>query len=99
MLAQERVVRATRDRVGVERGLAAPARERTDRALAAQLREDQLAVDSLEGREVAILDRLEAGEPLVIESIALAKAVALKSPRRWSCSWMPAIVAATGSSA
>src|SRR5438876_6780328 len=75
VLAEERVVRATRDRVGVERGLAAPARERTDRALAAQLREDQLAVDSLEGREVAILDRLEAGEPLVIESIALAKAV------------------------
>ena len=75
MLAQERVVGAAGDRVGVERGLAAPSCERTERALAAQLREDQVAVDSLKGREVAVLEPLKPREPLVGESIALAKAL------------------------
>jgi len=55
--------------------LATPSCERTERALAAQLREDQLAVDPLIGREVAVLDGLESREPLVVESIALAKAL------------------------
>src|SRR2546423_1603835 len=75
VLAQDRVVGAAGDRVRVERGLAAPSCERTERAVAAQLREDQLAVDPLIGREVAVLDRLESREPLVVESIALAKAL------------------------
>jgi hypothetical protein len=75
VLAQERVIGAARDRVGVERGLAAPSREGTERALAAQLREDQTAVDSLKGRELAVLGRLKAGQPFVVEAIALAKAL------------------------
>ncbi len=60
MFAKERVIRTARDRVGVERGLAAPAGEGTDRALTAQVRDDQRAVDTLRGKELVLGERLEA---------------------------------------
>jgi len=75
VLAEERVVGAARDRVRVKRRLAAPACERTECALAAELSEDQVAVDALEGRELDVFDGLEAREPILGEAIALAKAV------------------------
>jgi hypothetical protein len=70
VLAQERVIRAARDGVGVERRLPAPACEGTDRALAAQIRDDQRAVDTLRGKEIALGERFEAREALVVEAIA-----------------------------
>jgi hypothetical protein len=50
--------------------LPAPARERTDGALASQVRDDQRAVDTLRGKELVLGERLEAREPVVVESIA-----------------------------
>jgi len=73
VLAEERVVRGARDGIGVERRLPAPAPEETNGALAAQVRDDQRAVDTLRGKKIVLGERLEAREPLVVEAIALGK--------------------------
>jgi hypothetical protein len=70
VLADERVVRATRDGIGVERGLASPARERTNRALTTQVRDDQSAVDAVGREEIAVGETLEFRQPLVVEAVA-----------------------------
>jgi hypothetical protein len=73
VFAKESVVRAARDRVGVERRLPAPARERTERALAAKIRDDQRAVDTLRGKELVLGECLEAREPLLALAVARGK--------------------------
>jgi hypothetical protein len=75
VLAKERVIRAARDRVGVERRLPAPALEGTDRALAEQVRDDQRAVDTLRRKELVLGKRLEAWEPFVVEAVARRESV------------------------
>jgi len=75
MLAEERVVRATGDRVGVERRLPPPTCERPNGALSAQVREDQGAVDTLRRKELVLGEGLEAREPLVVEVVACREAV------------------------
>jgi len=75
MLAEERVVRATGDRVGVQRRLPPPTRERPNGALSAQVREDQGAVDTLRRKELVLGESLEAREPLVVEMVACCEAV------------------------
>ena len=75
MLAEERVVRATGDRVGVDRRLPPPTRERPNGALSAQVREDQGAVDTLRRKELVLGESLEAREPLVVEMVARCEAV------------------------
>jgi len=75
VLAQERVVRAARDRFGVKGRLSAPALEGTERALAAQVRDDQRAVDTLRGKELVLGERLKAREPFVVEAVARGEPV------------------------
>jgi hypothetical protein len=60
MLAQERVDRGAGDRVRVKRGLALPSRERAERALAPELREDERAIGELRRKEIVLRERLEA---------------------------------------
>jgi len=69
VVAYERVVRAARDEVGVERGLPPPPLERPERALAAQLGQDQLAVGALLARERVLVEPFERGERRVDEGI------------------------------
>jgi hypothetical protein len=75
VLAQERVVRAARDRVGVERWLPAPPVEGPNCALPAEVRDDQRAVDTLRGKERRLVESLEAREPVVVETIAFSESV------------------------
>jgi len=69
VVAQERVVRAARDEIGVERGLPPPPLERPERALAAQLGEDQRAVGTLLARERVLVEPFECRERRVDEGI------------------------------
>jgi hypothetical protein len=55
--------------------LSAPALEGTDRALPAQVRDDQRAVDALRGKELVLGERLEAREPVLVETIACRESV------------------------
>jgi hypothetical protein len=75
VLAKERVVRAAGDRVGVQRRLPAPAREGTDGALPAQVRDDQRAVDTLRRKEIVISESLKAREPVIVKAVALCESV------------------------
>jgi hypothetical protein len=75
VLAQERVIRPTRDRIGVEGRLPPPAREGTDRALAAQVRDDQCPIDTLRGKQLVLGEGLETREPVVIEPVARRKSI------------------------
>jgi hypothetical protein len=75
VLAEERVIRPARDRIGVERRLPPPPGERTDGALTAQVRDDQRAVDTLRGKELVLGERLESREPLVALAVACRESV------------------------
>jgi hypothetical protein len=55
--------------------LPAPPGEGTHGAIAAQVRDDQRAVDTLRGKELVLGEGLEAREPLVIEAIACRESV------------------------
>src|SRR5207237_9596026 len=65
LLADEGVVRATRDRVGVEGRLAAEALERTQGALAAKLAEDEREVGAIRSRPRPSVVRLEHAQPSI----------------------------------
>jgi len=75
VLAQERVVGATRDRIRVQGRLPPPPRERPNCALAAKVRDDQRAICALRGKKLVVGEGLEAREPLLVETIARQKSV------------------------
>jgi hypothetical protein len=75
VLAQEREVGAACDRVGVEGRLPSPPRERPNGALAAQVTDDQRAVDALRGKELVLGECLEAREPFIVEVVARGESV------------------------
>ena len=75
VLAQERVVRAADDRVGVDGWLPPPPRERANGTLAAQVRDDQRAVDTLRRKELVLGEGLEARERLIVEAVARRESV------------------------
>jgi hypothetical protein len=75
MLSQERVIGAARDRIGVERGLPAPALERTNGTLAAQVRDDQRAIDTLRREKLVLGERLESREPIIVRALARGEPV------------------------
>src|SRR5205823_5530123 len=66
VLARHAVVRAARDRAWVQAGVAAPAFEGEERPFATQLREHEVAVDLLRGRE-PFARPFHAREPLLGE--------------------------------
>jgi hypothetical protein len=55
--------------------LPAPSRERTERALATQVRDDQRSVDALRGKELVVGECLEAREPLVALAVARGESI------------------------
>ena len=73
--AQQDVVRAARDEIGVQRGLAAPALERLQRVLAAELGQDKRAVDLLVRVEALLPHAHEAPQPVLGELAPRRKAV------------------------
>src|SRR5204863_9834703 len=75
VLAQERVVGAARDRIGIEGRLSPPPRERPNGALSSQVRDDQRPVNSLRGKELVLGEGFEAREPLRVETIARQESV------------------------
>jgi hypothetical protein len=55
--------------------LPAPPSKGTERAFSTQVREDQRAIDTLRGRELVLVEALEAREPFLAEAVARGESV------------------------